>query len=1081
MVFTSVRGHLMSLDFPASVRNWQSCDPATLFAAPIRTSLQEGSDDLKRNLTGLSRRADILLLWLDCDREGEAIADEVRSVCVAANPRLRVLRARFSTLVPQEVLNAAAHPVNVDERLVRAVQARQELDLRIGASFTRMLTLALQDRYDFGADVHMLSFGPCQFPTLGFVVERYLDREEFQPEQFWTLKVQYRAAPDSGAAADDAAQANDTTGSHSGAGGPPRGSAANVNRAEFLWNRGSLFWLHQVMALYDCVLETPEAIVTAVRERPTSKFKPRPLATVELQRRAARWYRMSSKQTLDAAEALYNRGILSYPRTETEVFSKDFDLARLVEEQFDHPTWGSFANRLMHDGGFSWPKNGSGDDGAHPPIHPTKMVPPSELADSLEKNVYELVTRHFLACCSKDAIGSLTQVEIDIAGEGFHTSGLMVRERNYLDVYRYEKWSDRSIPVFEVGSRFVPQAIRMVESSTVAPPLLTESDLLRLMDRSGIGTDATMAQHIETIKSRKYVRDVGGSFEPTPLGVALVKAVDAVEFGLSKPALRAKMERDCQEICRGQKDKPEVVADTVATMRAVFMKLRTNMATIYAEFGSRFGAGAGGGADARTESVGLSTCGVCNTAMDLKVKSRGARETFFVHCGVCDVSHRLPGSRGPVVAHPLSCPLCNFQVVRCGPTETMVCPSCFTNKPAGIVGDIEDGLADMPCYKCPAADRCPLAGSSPTVFRCRACREGTMRIGTNRDGTAVNLRCSKYVGQSEGCQHTLWLPKKVSKCVVTSEQCPRCAARSTPAKLCRVTLTSLVVGLPKVITACVRPNCDDQFDLIGSIDVRGRVRQGGAGPPAAASSRNGGGRPASRAGRSQLHLQAVGMGRDGTAAAAAAHNGSRRGPRHDGDASSMRRDSSGGGPVCYNCQAPGHFASDCPSRRNGSEGGGSFGGGGGASAGAAGGGLSCYSCGQAGHFASSCPSKRFGGAGGPSSSRPGGYSSAPSGRGFGGGDLSNVWCLKCKSRGHDPSTCTAGAVPSAPPAKRARKSKTTKPAVPRTRAGWFALARAGTLSKLLVKDLKGYFALVSQPTSGMTKKAMIAKIEADSR
>ena len=81
--------------------------------------------------------------------------------------------------------------------------------------------------------------------------------------------------------------------------------------------------------------------------------------------------------------------------------------------------------------------------------------------------MYEFVTRHFLACCSRDAKGNGSSVTAKIAGETFTASGLMVTERNYLDVYVYERWrSSAALPIFEIGDSFQPSALEMAEGST---------------------------------------------------------------------------------------------------------------------------------------------------------------------------------------------------------------------------------------------------------------------------------------------------------------------------------------------------------------------------------------------------------------------------------------------------------------------------------------------------------------------------------------------------------------------------------------------------------------------------------------
>ncbi|MBH1945725.1 hypothetical protein I5L01_16080, partial [Erythrobacter sp. YJ-T3-07] len=139
--------------------------------------------------------------------------------------------------------------------------------------------------------------------------------------------------------------------------------------------------------------------------------KPLPLTTVELQKLATRFLHMSGTQAMTAAENLYNKGFISYPRTETDRFDPWMNLRALVQKQTISERWGDFAQNLMN-GGFNQPRQGRNDDKAHPPIHPISYVAPAALQDQNETKIYELVTRRFLACCSEDAKGVATDVDI---------------------------------------------------------------------------------------------------------------------------------------------------------------------------------------------------------------------------------------------------------------------------------------------------------------------------------------------------------------------------------------------------------------------------------------------------------------------------------------------------------------------------------------------------------------------------------------------------------------------------------------------------------------------------------------------
>jgi DNA topoisomerase-3 len=146
--------------------------------------------------------------------------------------------------------------------------------------------------------------------------------------------------------------------------------------------------------------------VKDVKTKPKSKWRPKPLDTIELEKSASRKLKINAKETMKIAESLYTKGFISYPRTETDIFPKDFDLARLVEQQTNDSQWGAFAVGILERACGPTPKNGSKSDQAHPPIHPTKYT------DSLQGNdklVYEFIVRHFLATCSADAKGKIRQ------------------------------------------------------------------------------------------------------------------------------------------------------------------------------------------------------------------------------------------------------------------------------------------------------------------------------------------------------------------------------------------------------------------------------------------------------------------------------------------------------------------------------------------------------------------------------------------------------------------------------------------------------------------------------------------------
>ena len=228
----------------------------------------------------LALRCGKLLLTATRGSRSEEQCSAIRSERKFNGPERHYSCASWLNLRCSHIIQAAHNPVPLDERQVNAVSARIELDLRLGAIFTRFQTLTLQSLAGDLAD-RVISYGKpplnspryqplhlagsCQFPTLGFVVDRYFRVKNFVPEQFWSIKVTHRR------------------------------EEIDVN---FLWRRHRLFDRMAVVILFERCLASRLAKVTKLQKKPTSKWKPLPLTTVELQKLGSRFLRMDSQRVM---------------------------------------------------------------------------------------------------------------------------------------------------------------------------------------------------------------------------------------------------------------------------------------------------------------------------------------------------------------------------------------------------------------------------------------------------------------------------------------------------------------------------------------------------------------------------------------------------------------------------------------------------------------------------------------------------------------------------------------------------------------------------------------------------------------
>lgn len=559
VLMTSALGHLLAPDLVAETKNWSAISPDFLFTAAIDwSSVSDECKGVVENLKIEARHAQWLVLWTDCDREGEYIGHEIATVCLESNPSIQVWRARYSVVGERELRRAATELCRLDDRQVKAVALRIELDLRTGAALTRLLTLRLRERFSAALDQQIVSYGSCQFPTLGFVVEQWLRRERFVPEATFSLHLQ---------------------------------ASCPKKAIDFSWSRGCLYdRITSIVLFQDALNCCSSATAAAARvlsctSLPTSRRRPLPLTTVELLKFCSGRLRIQSQRVMKIAEDLYNRGLISYPRTETNQFPRGFPFSDTIAVQTGHPEWGSFASALLRDASsLQVPRSGSSNDNAHPPIHPTASA--VDLAGD-EAKIYAFVVRRFLAGCSCDATGVERRLQVSIpGGEVFFATGLTVIDRGYLEVYPWDTWESRDLPDCTAGDFLPILQLQLKQGETVAPLLLSEAQLIGTMDKNGIGTDATIHEHIKKILDRGYAlqRRKDQRFEPTPLGLGLVVGHDSMvglEQSLTKPQFRASIERQLKEIEGGKRDKSVCLRELVEIYQNIYNQINRQLETLF--------------------------------------------------------------------------------------------------------------------------------------------------------------------------------------------------------------------------------------------------------------------------------------------------------------------------------------------------------------------------------------------------------------------------------------------------------------------------------------------------------------------
>eukprot|EP01094_Clydonella_sp_ATCC50884_P016000 TRINITY_DN2668_c0_g3_i1.p1 TRINITY_DN2668_c0_g3~~TRINITY_DN2668_c0_g3_i1.p1 ORF type:complete len:846 (+),score=211.68 TRINITY_DN2668_c0_g3_i1:225-2762(+) len=758
---TSVLGHVFSIDFPPQYQSWDQVDPLDLFDAETLKNEANAKVRMCSHLKHEAKGADYLVLWLDCDREGENICFEVMEVMLPKMNRVRdqqVYRAKFSALTTSDVRRAMQTLGAPNELEARSVDARQELDLKVGVAFTRFQTRYFQGKYG-NLDARIVSYGPCQTPTLGFCVARHDEIQQFSPEPFWSIavKVQRNGVP-----------------------------------VDLTWARKRVFDHNTAILFHEMIKDVSKAELLSCENKEGRKSKPKPLNTVELMKIGSQNLGMGPHHVMQIAERLYIAGYISYPRTESSKYPDSFDYMTPLQAQRSQPAWGEYVSKLIADG--PKPSKGGVDAGDHPPITPMRVAYEDDLGGDSWR-LYDYITRHFIATLSPGCRFIKTSARFRVGAERFKCTGKRVVSPGFTAIMPWMLVEDQPMPDMSIAGDWLVSECSVTQGKTSPPDYLSESELISLMEKNGIGTDASISVHINNICERNYVAVQGGTrvLVPTEVGIALVHGYHRIDPDLVLPAVRSNIEKYIAYIAQGRSTFDEVVAHSLRVFKEKFMYFVRKMTRMDQLFEASF--------STLTETTGKfrSKCGKCNRYMKF-IHLKPAR----MYCPTCDDVYPLPQNCAVKLYGERTCPLDNFELVlvqfgQGGSGKSYpVCPHCF-NYPA-----LEGMATGKGCNEC-THPTCEHSLARNGVGECQECEDGVLVINP--------ISAPKWHMDCNKCNFMVYLPEGAHKIRCSKNSCERCGC------------TLLIVDFNKKTTpladgethykACVL--CDDLLNSLTSI------------------------------------------------------------------------------------------------------------------------------------------------------------------------------------------------------------------------------------------------------------------------
>ena len=569
----------------------------------------------------------------DLDVEGETIGyNLLRYAC--GDVEKAEFRAKFSTLTEGDLVAAFEGLSRPERGLARAGRARHAIDFVWGANLSRALS---QSALGSGHRYRTLSMGRVQGPTLGFLVDRERAIREFVPLPYWKITGEF----EKGGEKVTAAYAEEKTAT---------GPIATRVREE-------------------CVGK--QAVVVSVSKKSFQVGPPVPFDIGELQKEAYRAFGFAPSRTMQIAERLYLRALISYPRTGSQRLPPSLNLTGIVAAVGKMPEYSEAAARILKSG--SKPVQGAKSDLAHPAIHPTGESPRRPL-DRSEVSLFDLVVRRFLSTFGPSARRELANVALAVGRHEFRVSGGRTVFPGWMEYYgRYAGFRDREIPSVSEGESLKVSDVVVEEKFEQRPARYNPGTLLEKMEKEKIGTKATRADVIATLMGRGYVSRE--SMEVTELGFAVIEAMEKFAPSIVGVGLTRSVEEKLESVEANEGGEAATLRETVRSVAEQLSALSAEEDALGRELGSA-------SAKVEADALVLGGCPVCKTG-ELRVVRSRATGKRFVGCSnyptVCRASAPLP-QRGTVRTTSRKCGRCSWPMVyvtgRGRPWRLCVNPNC---------------------------------------------------------------------------------------------------------------------------------------------------------------------------------------------------------------------------------------------------------------------------------------------------------------------------------------------------------------------------------------------------------------------
>lgn len=652
------------------------------------------------------KEADAIYLATDPDREGEAIAwhlaEILKSKKLLKNKILK--RVVFHEITQSAVQAAVADPRDIDMDMVNAQQARRALDYLVGFNLSPVLWRKIR---------RGLSAGRVQSPALRLIVERELEIEKFQTQEYWSIHLD----------------------SHKGR------QKFNAKLFQYKGEKLTQFSVgnaeQQAAIVAQLTAGNDKATVTQVEKKRKQRQAAAPFTTSTLQQEAVRKLGFSTDRAMKVAQQLYEGidigggtvGLITYMRTDS------VSLANEALEEIRTYIGSNFSAEYLPKAPVSYKNKSKNAQEAHEAVRPTSIQrTPQEMKPFLtadQAKLYEMIWKRTLSCQMSPAKFDTVSLDLAVGGEEnlFRATGQTMVFPGYIAVYQEgeddsEEEGESKLPPLEKGEQVAIDQIAGEQHFTQPPPRYSEASLVKALEEFGIGRPSTYASIISTLIAREYALLDKKRFVPTDVGRVVNKFLTEHFTRYVDYDFTAKLEDALDLISTGKREWVPVLD----------------------EFWKGFSQQIAEKKDVDRPGVEIldEACPKCGKPLTSRLGKRGK----FIGCSgypECDYTRNVDGEPGettqPVIVEDRVCPQCSSQLVI----------------KAGAYGKFI-GCTSYP--KCKFIE--PLEKPKDTGVTCPECKEGSLIERKSRYGKLF-YSCNSY----PKCKYATWNPP-------INEPCPKC-------------------------------------------------------------------------------------------------------------------------------------------------------------------------------------------------------------------------------------------------------------------------------------------------------------------